>query len=193
MQIDIFQSPADFLSLESKQAINVVMVYEDYAGGLRAKRLYDNLCRQLKPECEVNQSMWKFEVLASPRLSEMAAEEAAEADLVILSLRGDVGLPGKVKDWIETWVGEKGSQGSALVVLFDDVEEDRNEIASIQACLRQLARRGEMSFFADPAGSSEWDTEPVPERMGVRVEPAAAASASINNSNPPSRHWGINE
>ena len=193
MQPSFSQSTAGLLSLEHKQAINVVIVYEDFATGLRAKRLYDNLCRQLEPECEVNQSMWKFEVLAIPRLGAVAAEDAAEADLVIVSLHGDMELPDKVKNWLEKWIGEKGAQSSALVALFDDLEEDEPEIASIQACLRQVARRGGMSFFADPASSSEWDSELASSQMGLRGGETYPAWAGVFNYVPPSRHWGINE
>lgn len=136
MRTTLSRSTPGFLNLENKQTINVVMVYEDYATGLRAKRLYDNLCRQLEPECEVNQSMWKFEVLAVPRLGTVAAEEAAEADMVIISLSGESELPGRVKDWLETWVGEKAGQSSALVALFDGIEEDESQIEAIQIHLR---------------------------------------------------------
>ncbi len=187
------QSTAAFLSLENKQTIDVVMVYQDFATGLRAKRLYDNLCRQLEPECELNQSMWKFEVLAIPRIGAVAAEEAAEADLVIISMHGDLELPGKVKAWLETWVGDKSNPNGALVAVFDDSEDAGGQVASVQASLRQIADRGGMHFFADPASSTEWDTELAPERMRTRIDPAPAVWASGFNYDPPSRHWGINE
>ena len=181
------------MSLENKQAINVVLVYEDYATGLRAKRLYDDLCRQLEPECEVNQSMWKFEVLGMPRLGVVAAEEAAEADMIIISMSGENELPGKVRDWLETWVGEKAGQSSALVALFDEVEEEESQIEAIQSHLRQVARRGGMSFFADPAGVPEWESGHAPERIRVQVEETSPVWASAISYDPPLRHWGINE
>ena len=193
MKNTISQSTAGFLSLERKQAINVAIVYEDYATGLRAKRLYDTLCRQLEPECEVNQSMWKFEVLSIPHLGAVAAEEAAEADLILISLRGDRDLPHGVKDWMETWAGEKAGQSSALVALFGEIEENESQIDTIQTQLRQVARRSEMSFFAEPAGSPSWDSGHSPDRIRVHSEAMSPVWADVIDNDPTTRHWGINE
>ena len=193
MRTRFSQSTAGLLSLEHPQSINVVIVYEDYATGLRAKRLHDNLCRQLEPECEVNQSMWKFDVLSSPRLGAVAAEEATEADLILVSMHGDGELPREVKDWLETWAAEKTGQNSALVALFDEVEEDESQVDTIQRYLRQIARRGGMSFFADPAASPEWEAGFTPERTELDGADMAPVWVDAISYEPASRHWGINE
>ena len=193
MKTTLSRSTPGFLSLEPKQTISVVMVYEDYATGLRAKRLYDELCRQLEPDCELNQSMWKFEVLGVPRLGTVAAEEAAEADMIIVSMSGENELPKTVADWLETWLGEKVGQSSALVTLFDETEEEENQCETIQWHLRQVARRGGMSFFSNPAGSSDWVREQTPERIRFHGRAASPVCTTSISYDPPSRHWGINE
>jgi hypothetical protein len=184
MHTTISRSPFGFVSLEDQQSINVVMVYEDFATGLRAKRLYDDLCRQLETECKLNQSMWKFDVLTIPRLGEAAAEEAAEANMVIVSMHGDDDLPAKVKAWMETWIREKTTSGGALVLLCDESEKE-SQADAVQDYLRRVADRSGLSFFADPVRLPKLGRSP--DEVAPQVW-----SASSNHA-PPTRHWGINE
>ena len=116
---------ASFLDPEQKQTINVLMVYEDFESGLRAKHLYDRISHQMKQECIVNQSMWKVDVLLIQSLGAIAGEDAAMADIIILSLRGDRELCKTLNDWMEHWVCTTPVQRKALVALFDNLEENK--------------------------------------------------------------------
>ena len=68
---------------------NVVIMYEDFGTGKRAKKGFDYVAEELGNDLEFRHSMWRLDVLQEPTLSVMAAPALAEADLLILSLRGE--------------------------------------------------------------------------------------------------------
>lgn len=127
----------------------VVIVYEDFRTAAQAKRAYDFLAANLTHEWQVTSQMWKFELLRIPELREMAANDAAKANLIIVSCHGDEELPAGVTDWIEMWQGEKG-EPVALVALFDRPPEQAEHARATQACLERVAKRGHMEFFTWP-------------------------------------------
>src|SRR5438105_1310923 len=63
--------------LEAQPELNVVIAYEDFETGKRAKTTYDFLSENLGTNCKFSSQMWKFEVLGIPKLREMAAQDAA--------------------------------------------------------------------------------------------------------------------
>ena len=105
------------------------------------------LAAELKGECKVSTDVWKFNFLALPQFWKWAARDAAAADLIIISCRGDVPLPAHMKSWITEWLPEKTSDQAALLALLD---QDGNAPACGQplyAYLRRAAAEGRMDFF----------------------------------------------
>src|ERR1700744_1385630 len=109
----------NFGSSEKKgsSALNVVIAYEDLETGKRAMKPYDYMVEQLGDQCIFTNQMWKFDVLAVPKLKEIAAKDAAAAEIIIISAHEGTPLSRDVKSWIDTWV-TYGTQASALVGLF---------------------------------------------------------------------------
>jgi hypothetical protein len=68
---------------------NVVIMYEDFGTGTRAKKGLDYVAAELGNDLEFRNSMWRLDVLQEPKVSILAASALAEADLLIISLRGD--------------------------------------------------------------------------------------------------------
>jgi hypothetical protein len=132
--------------LEPNPTFNVVMAYEDFDTGKHAKRTYDFLAEHLGGDCQLSHQMWKFEVLRLPKLREMAAKDAATADIILVSSHGGSDLPPEVKSWLELWLREPGNP-LALVALFDC---SREHTGSIRAYLASIARRARIAFFAQP-------------------------------------------
>src|SRR5437879_383897 len=152
MQRVLTSAPLGSSNLETNPSFNVVIAYEDVETGKHAKETYDFVVESLGPDCRCGNQMWKFEVLAIPKLRELAAKDAAMADLNIISCHGRADLPGDVKAWIELWLGEKG-EVIALAALFDSAVEQAEQARAIRAYLAEIARRGQMQFFAQP---DEW-------------------------------------
>ena len=107
MQNTLTFPPLKSAEREAAPAFNVVIAYEDFETGKNAKKTYDFLVEHLGHECEFNNQMWKFDVLALPKLKEIAARDAAEADIIIIAAHGTCELPSEVKSWIDRWLREK--------------------------------------------------------------------------------------
>src|SRR5271166_3466415 len=138
------------LDLDDKSKFEAVVIYEDGSTGRRAKHFYDKLIHELEDECDSSLQLWSFQVLAIPEVRELAAESAAQADFVILSLHGKAGLPVDIREWIETWSKLIIGKGPALIALVDKsttttTRDGTN--ASALAYLRRVAKRTKVDFF----------------------------------------------
>jgi hypothetical protein len=125
----------------------VVIIYEDCPTGKRAKLFYDKLIHQLEDDCVFSLQLWSFPVLAIPEVTNAAVDSIAEADFVIFSLRGEAGLPARLRMWIETWPRQIFDRDPMLIALVDKTtaRDDRNALTS--AYLRDVAQTNRMLFF----------------------------------------------
>jgi hypothetical protein len=195
MQSAAIQPPVVSTSREGAPVFSVVLVFEDFSTGKRAKRAYDFLAANLTHEWHVVSQMWKFEVLGIPELREMAAKDAAMANLIIVSSRGDRELPAHVKDWIETWLGYRG-EAVAIVALFDSPPERAGQAQATQTYLEGVAKRGQLEFFTWPEVGLDEQSRPVSLVLDRRLEMAARPLLPPVIVAPQEKgfsHWGINE
>jgi hypothetical protein len=177
--------------LEVNPTIKVVIVYEDFEAGKHAKATYDFLVEHLGHECQFTNQMWKFDVLTIAKLREIAAKDAAFADIIIVACRGDE-LPSDVKGWFELWLAER-SHPIALVGLFN--EEAGPEISeAARSYLAEIAQRGRMEFFAKP---TEWNNGRKPEAFlfarGLDSRKTLSTLAGVMERDLSFPRWGINE
>jgi hypothetical protein len=126
---------------------NAVIIYEDGPTGRRAKLFCDKLVHELEDDCALRLELWSFQILAIPEFRKSAADAAAEADLVILSLNGEAGLPARVREWIEIWSGQIFESGPPLLALVDKPVTRGSPNASTLAYLRGVAKRIGVDFF----------------------------------------------
>jgi len=82
-------------------------------------------------------------------LRELAAKDTADADIVIVSVRGDREFAPEVKSWLDVWVGNRGTP-LALVALFDPEFKDSETAQSLRRYLENISRSAQMDFFAEP-------------------------------------------
>src|SRR5437764_6116176 len=118
MQTTLFEQFKNGQDPEITRTLNIVTFFEDVATGKRGKQVSDYLGAHLGSEFEFNHQVWKLDVLSTPSLRELAAKDAAEADIIIVSVRGDRPLAPEVKSWLDVWVAQHGTP-IALVALFD--------------------------------------------------------------------------
>jgi hypothetical protein len=181
--------------VEENPSFNVVIVYEDFETGKHARKTYDFLVENLGHDCRFINQMWKFDVLKIAKLRDIAARDAALADIVIVSSHGSHELPAEVGEWIESWLADPG-ETLALVALFDRPEEKSEKMCEIRHYLAGVAKRGRMEFFAQPY---DWPgREHEPERfllqpvsnLGGRTLSTLAGAVERE---PSVSDWGINE
>ena len=93
MVLSFYRSPGSTHALKTtrsswpwKQAIDRLGGLLRSAAGKRAKHFYDRVIRELVNECDFSLELWNFQVLAFPEIGNSAAEAAAQADIVIISM-----------------------------------------------------------------------------------------------------------
>jgi hypothetical protein len=124
----------------------VSAVHEDSATGARAEEFCQTLAKCLSRTPAFSKEMWLLTELRTAQLKTIAAREAAAADLVIISFHHAEILPDEVKSWIRLWLKQRGRRPAVLLALFDP--PCLGTSSSIQAYLREVARRGNMEFLA---------------------------------------------
>ena len=135
---------------EAKQ-LALLATFEDSETGTRVKEFCQSLSRRLGEQCQLIEHVWLFSTLRLRELQEIAAEEAAAADLVIISAHRGDGLPDEVKGWIDLWLPQKGARNTVLLALLDPTYEGSRD--SLESYLQEVAAKGGMEFLAD---SREW-------------------------------------
>jgi len=148
MQTTLFEHFTDGQNPDITRALNIVTLFEDVATGKRGKQVYDYLSGHLGAEFEFNHQVWKLDVLSTPSLRELAARDAADADIVIVSVRGDRPLAPEVKSWLDVWIGQHGTP-IALVALFDPEYKHCEVALSIRHYLEDISKNGQMDFFSE--------------------------------------------
>jgi len=134
--------------------VAAVAAYEDAHTDARVNDFCRNLGRHLGENCELIKHMWLFNELRVAQLRTIAANEAAQADLVIISAHHAQSFPVEVKDWIELWLGDNCSRPAALLALFDPAYQ--GDSTSLQTYLKEACKRGKMEFLVQ--------TEEVPDK-----------------------------
>ena len=105
----------------------------------------ETLANCLGRTCQISKELWPLTELRTPKLRDIAAGEAAAADLVIISVHHAEALPEELKSWIDLWVKQKGRRATVLSALFDPVYMGSS--TSIQAFLQGVARKANMEFL----------------------------------------------
>jgi hypothetical protein len=125
----------------------IVTAYEDAFTVTRGVEFCHNLARELGPGCQITQQAWFFNELRVAKLREIAAGEAAVADLVIISAHRAESLPEEVRCWVDSWVGWQGKRPAALVVLVDAASG--GAASAVETHLEQVARNGHLEYLVE--------------------------------------------
>jgi len=125
--------------------LSVSAACEDSATAERVDEFCRGLARDLG-RCEVTEEKWRLSELRLPQLRSIAADEAAQASLVIVSVHHAESLPVEMKGWIELWLRSKHPHPIALLALFDPAYQGNSN--AIAAYLNDIARRANMEFVS---------------------------------------------
>jgi len=189
MQNTLTLPPFPSPDTEINPVFNVVIAYEDFETGKRAMKTYDYLVQHLGDDCTFKNQMWKFDVLAVPKLREMAVKDAAAADIIVVSAHGSGDLSDAVKAWVDRWIaGERNA--IALVGLFDTDMYFENPA---RRYLAETARRAGMEFFSQPGLWPGKSRKSQPADGNWERNRAFSVLATVVQEETAVSHWGINE
>jgi len=153
----VLQHP-DHGPIEPAKDLVAIVVCEDPVTAPRACALLKRIGRKAGVEGRLIYNWWTFSVLASASLRQLAASEAAEADMVIIAAREGPGLPQEVKDWISLWLatGEYHPRRRALVALLEPDKKRNGVTRGVFSELKSMAEADDVDFFANGEEAS-WD------------------------------------
>jgi hypothetical protein len=144
-----------------KRTFGAVMAYEDASLAERAQKAWDYLVSTLQGHHCSGLRLWQFDLLRTPEMRGAAAQDAAQADMILIATHGAGELPADVKEWIDGWLVQKRKaydHQSTLAALFDALPRTVGIPALAQfAYLQRVARRGNMDFLVstfDPSGET---------------------------------------
>ena len=137
---------------------NVVIMYEDFGTGKRAKKALDYVAEELGNGLEFRRSLWRLDVLQDPKLNVPTVPPLEEVDVVMISLRGDRQLPAKIRAAIDERLAQTANHECALVALFESTPSATR--SSVYACLANIARQHRLDFFEQALSEPEDRGEP---------------------------------
>jgi hypothetical protein len=182
-------SRENHVQMEATPDFHVVLVYQDFDSGTRAKEFFDRLVHDHEGRFRFLCHLWKFDLLQAPELKDQAMLEAVDADMLVIAALGKPELPRAVRDWIERWLRRTTLSG-ALVALLAGAETGKGPVYSY---LSQLAAKGRMMFFAREVPSPKAELSLPVETL---QQQAGTTSLGLRGDLPQtiaSSHWGINE
>jgi hypothetical protein len=134
---------------EGAPYLSVMITYQDLECSQRAMNAFESLVANLGGEYIFTRSTWKFDLLQFPKMREMAARDALDADIIIICAHEEADMPPEVDLWIQDWAGRKVNSPSALVALFERAEDRCCLINPAKSKLEEVARRIGMAFFSE--------------------------------------------
>ena len=134
-----------------KPLVKAVLIYENFAAGVRAQWFCEKFVRLL--DVRLEETNWSFDALGISEIREAAAGAARQADVVMLSVSGRKKLPGIVKTWLDIWLWLLDSEDPAFVALFD--ASAPHYLGSIRAYLSSVAREAGIDFFSHQVAASD--------------------------------------
>ncbi len=137
-----------------KEAKRVALLatFADSATGTRIKEFRQDLARRLGEHCQIIEHVWLFSMFRLPELREIAAEEAAASDLVVMAVHDSENLPDEVKTWMDLWLQPGPARNAVLLVLLDSASEGTP--GAVERYLRDAATRSGRDFLAESRSAS---------------------------------------
>jgi hypothetical protein len=128
--------------------INVVIAFEDVETGVRARTTVDRVQQLCGLETEPDYKFWKFDLLRNPHMRRLAALDASEAHVIVLSAHGrDPEWPVAVREWIAEWHWQRTDQPGALVVFLGGEYQQGAGGHPMLAFMEDIARGVGLEFF----------------------------------------------
>lgn len=190
MNTTVFHQANQPFELEPKPTVRALIAYEDRDTGMRARDFFERMVRQFGEDCDFQHKLLDLDVLSVAGLRDTAADEAADADMILLACHGDGELSRDVKQWCEDWLARSWKGDAALVALFDEGSEASSGRGPAREFLEGIARRAGMTFIPHtmPRPVTQLTIEfSAPPRPSCR----ASADRLYNVETWP--RWGINE
>lgn len=173
----------------------VVLAYQDLPTGLHARQFLNHVLDHCQLASNFKLTLWKLDLFHLPEICDQAVHAAGEAALVLLSLRGDIGLEVNTEKWLAQWIQLRRGEESALAVLIDCDMQRLDSVGHTLFRLQDLTRLGQVRLFVGFMPSVP--TQPMPMSTAKPESDNTETMLAVRDKIPPPegkvREGGINE
>ncbi len=145
--------------------VNVLIVYEDFVSGLRAKYVLDQLAWQPGLPADHPSNWWRLDLLRGGTFRSVASAQAVTADIVMLSAHGSTDTLKAFHVWSGEWIFQRGPRPGALVISLDEAARSAPDATATRAALQNLADSAGMQLFPHfgelPVAAPSLDSVPI--------------------------------
>lgn len=128
--------------------LRVVIAYHETNAGKRAMRVMTDLGLGLGGAIEFQPLLWSFELLEATAWAELAADDAINADILIIAASSADPLSPAVGRWAEAAISRKQGTAAAVVALLGPEEHPDGHGSSRLEAIRVAASQAGLDFFA---------------------------------------------
>jgi len=176
-----------------KETCTVVVIYEDALTRQRAMAACDFLMQQLWAEVEFDFHWWRADFLEHDIMAHAAAKQAVETDFLIYCSGAESECPATVKEWFESWVGDRHGRDGVLLNLTTTSVTDTGNARPVEAYLRGVARRAMLDYFATGSQTLAGTLPASFEEAEQRASEISSVLDGILNQPPRPPSFGLND
>jgi hypothetical protein len=133
-------------AVETEPALNVVVIYQDPLTRHWAADLWDRVGK-LIASGGISRKTWKLSELSSAFVFAEAVHAAAEADVLVISVRDTGDLPPLLHSWVDGWLPRHAGRAGALVALIGVPARPDAQSGRIHKYLEAIARQAGLDFL----------------------------------------------
>ena len=134
------------LTEDPEPTLNVATVYQDSLTRCWAIELWDRV-GELISRKNVGRQSWRIDQLKNPRVFANAGRAAAEADVLVISVRDAGEWPANLQVWIDSWLPRRAGREGALVALIGVPGRQDGQSGRAHQYLSGVAREAGMDFL----------------------------------------------
>jgi hypothetical protein len=170
----------------------VALAYQDLPTGLHARQFLNHVLEHCQLDAEFSLTLWKLEMFHVPEIYDEGVKSAGDASLVVLSLRGDIGVERSTQKWLKQWI-ERRTEESALAVLIDCDMQRLDSVGQTLFQLQELTRLSQVRLFVGFVPSVAPTAAPSGRPESEHTETFHAVRNAPTHSPGVIREGGINE
>jgi hypothetical protein len=178
---------------EAKENCSVVVIYEDATTRQRAMDACDFLMQQLWLEVEFDFHWWRADFLEHAPMAQAAAEQAVNADFVIVSSKAENEPSSTMKAWFESWIEDRHGRDGALLDLTTTGLTDTGNIWPTAMFLRGVARRAMLDYLTTTPQTMTGTLPSSYEEVEWRASQVSSLLDEILRQPPRPPSFGLND
>ena len=173
-------------TIPQDKRLNVFLVYDDAACGVRA---FDGFCRVAKKlKADFKTFAWGTDWLLDPSLQPEASGELARAEILAVSVHGDKDLPSTWKEWFGAALKKGGPQRLLIAVV-----EPGPFSHKIETFLRMIANFQGLDFISNLPRELPPAFQPKQISWSGVIDTVSPLLRPLARPSGQYAHWGINE